>query len=46
LLVLGIPLKVSRLDGDTRFNFGRSVIAFLLIPLVLLHFVLRMPLKK
>jgi len=46
LLVLGIPLKVGRLDGDAHFNFYKFVIAFLLIPLILLHFVLRIPLKK
>jgi len=46
LLLLGIPVKVGRLDGDRHFNFGRFIVAFLLIPLILLHFGLRIPLKK
>ena len=46
LLVLGIPVKVGRLDGDTHFNFCRLAVAFFLIPLVLLHFGLRILLKK
>ena len=46
LLVLGIPVKVGRLDGEAHFNYSRFVVAFLLIPFVLLHFGLRIPLKK
>ena len=46
LLVIGIPVKVGRLDGEVHFNFSRFVIAFLLVPIILLHFVLRISLRK
>ena len=45
-LVLGIPLKVGRVDGERHFNFLRFIIALVLIPLVLLHFAMRIPQKN
>jgi GT2 family glycosyltransferase len=45
-LVFGIPAKVSRLDGETHSSLFRFIIAFMIVPFVLLHFVLRIPGEK
>ena len=41
ILLIGIPLKVARLDGDSRFNLFRFMIALGILPLILLYFGLR-----
>jgi GT2 family glycosyltransferase/uncharacterized membrane protein YbhN (UPF0104 family) len=41
ILLLGIPLKVTRWDGDTRFNYFMPMIALMLVPLILVYFGLR-----
>jgi len=40
-LLLGIPLKVTRLDGDNRIGPLRFVIALGVLPLILIYFGLR-----
>lgn len=40
-LIVGIPFKVARLDGDTHFSFFRFAIASGLAPIVLIYFLLR-----
>ena len=45
-LMLGIPVKVGRLDGEAHFNIGRFVVASFLIPFVLVHLIVRIALKN
>lgn len=40
-LLLGIPLKVARLDGNRRFNLFRFMIALGVLPVILVYFGLR-----
>ncbi len=40
-LLLGIPLKVTRLDGDKRLNPFRFIIALGILPIILVYFGLR-----
>ena len=37
-LLWGIPSKVSRPDGDSKFHLGNFLAAFLLIPFIFLYF--------
>jgi hypothetical protein len=40
-LLLGIPSKVSRPDGDSKFHLGNFLVAFSLIPFIFVYFCLR-----
>jgi len=40
-LLIGIPLKVGRLDGEANFNSQRFIYACALLPLILLYFIKR-----
>jgi len=40
-LILGIPLKVTRPDGDENFNFVNFIIALCAVPLIFIGFVLK-----
>ncbi len=42
-LLIGIPLKVSRLDEEVRFNFQRFTIALLFLPFIFIYFLKRIP---
>jgi len=41
-LLIGIPLKVSRLDEEAHFNFQRFIIALLFLPFIFVCFVKRL----
>ena len=45
-LILGIPLKVSRPDGDENFNFAHFIIALCAVPLIFVGFVLKVVKNK
>jgi len=41
-LLLGIPSKVSRPDGDSKFHLGNFLVAFSLTPFIFIYFCFRL----